>query len=271
MLAQPAIAAERFTCPMHAEVEQDGPGRCPVCGMALVPAGDPFASVPVRLETSPRPPEAGKPVTLALTVFDPRTHAPLRDLEIVHERPIHLFVVSAALDHLDHLHPELAADGRFLVTTQLPANGRYLVVAELVPRGGPPQSVLRTLVTRGYRALFAPAHLPAGPRSVSEGGVTLELESAAARIDGPSELAFRVSGAPIVPWLGAGAHFLLVSEDLTDAVHAHADLEGGRLRFSVHLARAGAYRLWAQVKSGARIVTLPFVVVAARPEGASLR
>lgn len=26
-----------YTCPMHPEVEQDGPGECPKCGMKLVP------------------------------------------------------------------------------------------------------------------------------------------------------------------------------------------------------------------------------------------
>ena len=26
-----------YTCPMHPEVRQNGPGNCPKCGMALVP------------------------------------------------------------------------------------------------------------------------------------------------------------------------------------------------------------------------------------------
>ena len=30
--------AARFTCPMHPEVQQDHPGNCPKCGMALVPS-----------------------------------------------------------------------------------------------------------------------------------------------------------------------------------------------------------------------------------------
>ena len=30
-----------YTCPMHPEVEQIGPGSCPICGMALEPAGVP--------------------------------------------------------------------------------------------------------------------------------------------------------------------------------------------------------------------------------------
>jgi manganese oxidase len=33
----PVSASTRHTCPMHPEVVQDGPGRCPKCGMNLVP------------------------------------------------------------------------------------------------------------------------------------------------------------------------------------------------------------------------------------------
>ena len=33
----------RYTCPMHPEVVQEGPGLCPLCGMALEPMGIPPA------------------------------------------------------------------------------------------------------------------------------------------------------------------------------------------------------------------------------------
>src|SRR6266851_666432 len=35
--AQPAKEGVRYTCPMHPEIVQIGPGSCPKCGMALVP------------------------------------------------------------------------------------------------------------------------------------------------------------------------------------------------------------------------------------------
>ena len=31
-----------YVCPLHADVRQPGPGRCPKCGMALVPEGARF-------------------------------------------------------------------------------------------------------------------------------------------------------------------------------------------------------------------------------------
>lgn len=37
--AEPADAEAIYTCPMHPEVRQKGPGSCPKCGMALEPEG----------------------------------------------------------------------------------------------------------------------------------------------------------------------------------------------------------------------------------------
>src|SRR5581483_10107974 len=39
--AAPAVAAAKpgqiWTCPMHPQIRRDGPGSCPICGMALEP------------------------------------------------------------------------------------------------------------------------------------------------------------------------------------------------------------------------------------------
>ena len=36
--AEPVPAGTIYTCPMHPEIRQEGPGSCPICGMALEPA-----------------------------------------------------------------------------------------------------------------------------------------------------------------------------------------------------------------------------------------
>ncbi len=35
---QPVVQGTRFTCPMHPEIDQEGPGDCPKCGMSLEPS-----------------------------------------------------------------------------------------------------------------------------------------------------------------------------------------------------------------------------------------
>jgi Cu+-exporting ATPase len=50
--AQPTPAPPKgtiFTCPMHPEIRQEGPGSCPICGMALEPVGV-TADAPVNHE-----------------------------------------------------------------------------------------------------------------------------------------------------------------------------------------------------------------------------
>ena len=45
---EPVIAGAIYTCPMHPEIRQEGPGSCPICGMALEP-------VMVTAESGPNP------------------------------------------------------------------------------------------------------------------------------------------------------------------------------------------------------------------------
>src|SRR5687767_8404255 len=38
---EPLPAGTLYTCPMHPQIVQEGPGACPICGMALDPMGVP--------------------------------------------------------------------------------------------------------------------------------------------------------------------------------------------------------------------------------------
>ena len=44
MSGQP-IGGQIYTCPMHKDVRQSSPGKCPHCGMALLPEGTRFGLV----------------------------------------------------------------------------------------------------------------------------------------------------------------------------------------------------------------------------------
>lgn len=43
---EPAPPGTLYTCPMHPEIVQEGPGACPICGMALEPMGVPAEDAP---------------------------------------------------------------------------------------------------------------------------------------------------------------------------------------------------------------------------------
>ena len=44
-MSTPQTGEQIYTCPMHKDVRQAGPGKCPKCGMALLPEGARFAMV----------------------------------------------------------------------------------------------------------------------------------------------------------------------------------------------------------------------------------
>ena len=54
--AEPADESATYTCPMHPEIEQQGPGTCPKCGMALEAKGVPVATCKIEY-TCPMHPE----------------------------------------------------------------------------------------------------------------------------------------------------------------------------------------------------------------------
>ncbi len=54
--AEPADTNATYTCPMHPEIEQQGPGTCPKCGMALEAKGVPVATCKIEY-TCPMHPE----------------------------------------------------------------------------------------------------------------------------------------------------------------------------------------------------------------------
>src|SRR5881409_806950 len=64
------------------------------------------------------------PAELSFTVKYSRG-ASIRFLQFVHERPLHLIVVSADLSSFDHIHPELGVGDAYRVTHAFAHGGAY--------------------------------------------------------------------------------------------------------------------------------------------------
>jgi Cu+-exporting ATPase len=73
--AEPSPKGTLYTCPMHPEIVQEGPGHCPICGMALEPMG-----VSAKEEANPelidftRRLWVAVPLSLALVALDMGAH-----------------------------------------------------------------------------------------------------------------------------------------------------------------------------------------------------
>src|SRR5712692_5582704 len=73
----PAKAGAIYTCPMHPEIRQQGPGNCPICGMALEPLEVPADSAPNHeLVDMTRRFWVGLALTIPVVVLEMGSHLP---------------------------------------------------------------------------------------------------------------------------------------------------------------------------------------------------
>ena len=269
------LAAQELWCPMHPNVRSTVSGPCKECGMALVPIPDNTAATYwLDVASEPAAVVPGRPVKLHLTVRDRATNQAVSRFDEMHERLLHLFIVSRDLSFFDHLHPEPAKNGGFDVAMTFPKAGAYRLVADLLPTGAMPQTLQDTIVTTGAVAPGAasPPTFAAEVLEATEAGVRARLVPANARVGADAhvviELADAKSGEPVAdlePYLGAWGHMLLSSADQSDIVHSHPLIEetaagGPRITFQTLFARPGWYRVWTQVQRRGRLLTFGFTV-----------
>ena len=265
------VLLAQFWCPMHPEERSDARGACAICGMRLVampPAR--FATYPVDLRVTPTLTGA----RLRLAVTGPaasrarqRPGQIVRRFSIVHERPMHLFIVGDGLEYFAHEHPVQQPDGVFMLDVRLPRPGPYMAIAEFLPEGGTPQTFQQAFTTGEAFARPVNPAVDGTPRTVDGMRVSLDASKAAAGDTRP--LTFRIedaaSGAPVTdlePYLGASAHLLVVPVDLTEAIHGHPteDGPGPAVSFAPLLPRAGRYKIWIQFQRAGKVSTAAFVI-----------
>jgi len=272
----PASASPQvsYWCPMHPDVRGKAGDSCPICHMALVPAGpNDYRAYELDVEMVPRAVRPLQNAHVRFFVRNPRTHATVRRFELVHERVFHLFVVSRDLDYFAHVHPTLHASGALDIDVSVPRAGAYQLIADFVPTGGAPQLVQKSFVTAGYTGPLGAVPELSPDRTDKIAGdsrVALTMPDAIAGREQliTFDLTDAASGAPVAdlePFLGATGHLLLASADLAVVAHSHPVAEisarsGPTVVFQVLFPRAGAYRLWAQFQRHGAVQTAAFTV-----------
>ena len=256
-----------FVCPMDPEVRSSVPGKCPRCGMKLVPGIPNPIEYPLDLRAVPRQLPAARPVTLELRVLDPKTSRPVTQFEIVHEKLFHLFLVSQDLEYFSHEHPVLGANGWFRLNTILPKAGTYRLLADFDPAGGTPQLAPKTISTAGYIAPLEQSipHPPAdlAPKQGPNLRVSLTSEPAQPIAGMKTLLFFHLAPADgIEPYIGAWSHLLAVSSDLIDTIHSHPFIADGgpEMQFNIFFPRAITYKIWVQFQRKGVVNTVAFTV-----------
>jgi hypothetical protein len=281
--------AAGYMCPMHPDVLSATPGKCPRCSMDLVP-GSPLAlpDFPLEIQTTPRVVKAGQPTRFRFVVRHPLTHAPVRDFLVMHDKLFHLFIISRDMQEFAHIHPDQQPDGSFTIDYTLPKPGHYMIYSDFLPSGSGAQVVATPLVTAGVEpdAIASQARLtPDLPWVRTADGVKVELTNEVSMFQGGEEidLLFRFTDAkteaPVTDlekYLGAWGHLLILTEDMTEYVHAHPREEtqpdpsapptgGPDILFDALLPKPGKYRAWLQFQRGGKLSTVTFTFDAPRP------
>jgi hypothetical protein len=298
-----ALDATAFVCPMHPDYTLDIAGTCPRCGMALVRA-TPFdvRDYALELRTTPALVRAAQKAAWQFDIRHPGTGEPVRSLELVHERPYHLFVISQDMAHFQHIHPEQRPDLTWTIDVTLPKPGYYTVLSDFLPSGGASQLISRPIVTAGFAGDLASdsARLVADTSAMK----VVDDITATVSFDPPTFVAglyghiiFRLTdtktGRPITDlqtFLGAFGHTLIMSEDMLDYVHSHsldilaaddddgvpqfiippgADLErlrgGPDVTFDGLMPKPGRYRAWTQFRRNDIVHTFTTTFAVAAP------
>lgn len=268
-LLTPPLASQNspFVCPMDPEVRSPMPGRCPRCGMTLVPGIPEPVEYPLEFRATPPQIPAGREITLEFRVLDPKSGKPVTHFETVHEKLFHLFLVSQDLDYFSHEHPQFRPGGWFRLKTRLPKPGTYRLLADFDPSGGTPQLAAKTFSTAGYLEPLEAGipHLAVDLADKQGPNLRVGLATQPAQpISGLKTMLFfhLEPAAGIERYLGAWAHLMAVSNDLIDTIHTHPFLADGgpEMQFNLFFPRAVPYRVWIQIQRRGVVNTSAFTL-----------
>jgi hypothetical protein len=177
---------------------------------------------------------------------------PVTDFDAVHEKTMHLIVVSKDLKSFAHVHPELAADGTFELK-RVPFSGDLRLFADFAPKGKGAQVLSFDWKQGGKREAAPDKVLVAAKLSPVKG---------AWRAGRTQEVALE-GGAPLKdlePYLGAMAHLVMIHEDAATYVHAHPLDDPTRIVFLARPPKAGKYRAWVETQSKGQVYRQSFDV-----------
>jgi len=260
-----------YQCPMHPEVTGSQPGTCPKCGMKLEHtdnAAGSGRSFDMQLTTTPATLQAGQPVKLSFRPIDKAAPTAPVPLAVVHDKKMHLIIVSRDLREFYHEHPEFGADGTYSVPFTFPSGGDYVLFQDYTPEGdrhqlgrqdvsvaGPPRAAVK--YDRDVMSWQGPDGYQAA--------LSFDKPVAAG-----TPLALRVkltrSGQPITDldqYLGALGHMVILSEDTRQYLHVHpADQSdrGPHVGFQTQFEQPGRYRVFLQFQHTGQVRTADFVV-----------
>jgi len=173
---------------------------------------------------------------------------PVTRYEIVHERPLHLILVSRDLALFRHVHPTLGAQGVWALTLEPLPVGPYRAYADCQPSKGPALALATDFAVQPK-----PRPLPPPRPTATVDGYKVELEGTpVAGAMAMVTMTVRRGGKPVgdlQPYLGALGHMVIIGASDLSYAHVHPMDMGmgpGQVMFHLEIASAGTYRFFFQ-------------------------
>jgi hypothetical protein len=257
-----------YACPMHPDVTGKEGETCPKCGMKLEhndQAADVAGTYFMKFITTPSVLQPNKEVTLSFTPKKKDAEGEQIALDIEHEKKIHLILVSDDLSWFDHIHPEYNSDGTYTVTTKFPAPGKYKAFADYKPTGGshvvdkldidvtgaaPGKKSFSRESLIGTSGAYSFELKPVGGKLIT--GTPLHIEGVIKK-EGKE-----IDANSLDNYLGAKAHFVLISLNEKEYLHVHPGVQGGRFDLHTTIDKPGTYRGWVQFNADNKLHTIDF-------------
>lgn len=284
-----AVATAGYTCPMHPEVRSDQAGKCPKCGMDLVRINPAMANqkFDVVVTTNPAA-EAGKKTTVGLEIVN-GSKTRVTDFDVVHEKKLHLLMVSKDLAWFAHEHPELQADGTMKLDVTFPAGGPHTLYADFRPAGAPGQVIQKPIDVKGTARPMVSLQKDDLMKAKTIAGHQVRLKASSLAAGDNVKLDFLIvkDGKPVTnlaPYLGAQGHCVIISQDGSQFLHSHPEEGGahdhapgtgqhadapmpGQVSFATQFPAPGLYKVWGQFLHGKEMIIADFVVAVGPASG----
>lgn len=276
-----------YACPMHPEVIGKEGEKCSKCGMPLEHNDNAgisngltyfmqFVSIPEELESDKE----------GILSFTPKIQGKKNEavpLNVVHEKKLHLIIVSKDLSYFEHIHPEYQADGSFQIKvlsksqnytkgkghneTHFEKGGEYVLFADYVPTGGTHQMEKIAVNVKG--PVNNPTQYNKEKLSVNVDGYTVTLTSENGKWTSNEQMHIKAivkKGNQILDantfenYLAAKAHMVVVKTETFDYLHVHPAVEGGNLDLHTTFESSGIYRGWLQFQIEGKVHIADFVI-----------
>ncbi|GAA4437601.1 hypothetical protein [Phytohabitans houttuyneae] len=204
---------------------------------------------------------AGRPGELAFRIVDGGQRA-VTDFAVVHDKPLHLIVVRRDLTGYQHLHPTMAADGRWSVPLTLREPGIWRAYADFTANAPAEQAAVTLGADLTVRGDYAPRALPEPATEAAVDGFTVSYQGTP-KTAAVQPLLFTVApAATLERYLGAYGHLVVVREGDLGYVHVHPEpeLSGGAVKFWLAAPSPGRYRMYFDFQVAGKVHTAEFTM-----------